>query len=94
MMVLVKAYGTLRDQLGFKGSLRLDLEEGSDLCTLLKLLVKEQGEDIKGHLWKNDELLVKVFINGRDVEFLGGLKTMLKDGDEVALIPPIAGGNA
>ncbi len=31
-------------------------------------------------------------VNGRDVRFLGGLDMVLRDGDEVSIFPPVAGG--
>jgi len=36
---------------------------------------------------------VNIFVNNEDIRFLEGLDTALKDGDEVAIIPAIAGGN-
>ena len=35
---------------------------------------------------------VNLFVNGDDVRFLSGLKTELKDGDEVSIVPAVAGG--
>jgi len=35
---------------------------------------------------------VNIFVNGDDVRFLSGLKTELKDGDEVSIVPTVAGG--
>ncbi len=35
---------------------------------------------------------VSVFVNGRDVRSLQGLETPLRDGDEVGIIPAMAGG--
>jgi len=35
---------------------------------------------------------VNVYVNDEDVRFLGGRDTELKDGDEVSIVPAIAGG--
>ena len=35
---------------------------------------------------------VNVYINGEDVRFLDGLATALKPGDEVSIVPAVAGG--
>ncbi len=35
---------------------------------------------------------VNVFINGEDVRFLSGLGTALKPGDEISIVPAVAGG--
>ncbi len=35
---------------------------------------------------------VNVYLNDEDVRFLDGEKTVLKDGDEVSIVPAIAGG--
>lgn len=35
---------------------------------------------------------VNVYVNGEDVRFLSGLATALKAGDEVSLVPAVAGG--
>ncbi len=35
---------------------------------------------------------VNVYVNQEDVRFLDGDKTALKDGDEVAIVPALAGG--
>jgi molybdopterin synthase sulfur carrier subunit len=46
-------------------------------------LVDEGGEIRK---------FVNVYVNQEDVRFLDGDKTALKDGDEVAIVPAMAGG--
>ena len=35
---------------------------------------------------------VNIYVNGEDVRFLQGLATALKDGDEVSIVPAVAGG--
>jgi molybdopterin synthase sulfur carrier subunit len=35
---------------------------------------------------------INVYVNGEDVRFLQGKATALKDGDEVSVVPAIAGG--
>jgi sulfur-carrier protein len=35
---------------------------------------------------------VNFYVNSEDIRFLNGIKTELKDGDEVSIIPAIAGG--
>jgi sulfur-carrier protein len=35
---------------------------------------------------------VNVYVNQEDIRFLEGKKTALKDGDEVSIVPAIAGG--
>ena len=35
---------------------------------------------------------VNLYINGEDVRFLSGLETPLKAGDEVSIVPAVAGG--
>jgi molybdopterin synthase sulfur carrier subunit len=39
-----------------------------------------------GSLW------VGVFLNGRNIRQIGGLQTPLSEGDELRVLPPIAGG--
>lgn len=35
---------------------------------------------------------INVFVNGEDARFLDGLETRIKDGDELSIIPAMAGG--
>ncbi len=35
---------------------------------------------------------VNIYVNGDDVRFIDGLGTPLKDGDEVSIVPAVAGG--
>jgi molybdopterin synthase sulfur carrier subunit len=35
---------------------------------------------------------VNIYANGEDIRFLDGLNTQVKDGDEVSIVPAVAGG--
>jgi molybdopterin synthase sulfur carrier subunit len=35
---------------------------------------------------------VNIYVNGDDIRFLSSLETAVKDGDEVSIVPAIAGG--
>lgn len=68
--------------------------EGQTIADLIKDLdqrypgIKERICDQSGSLRR----FVNVFINEEDIRFLQGDQTALKDGDEVSIIPAIAGG--
>lgn len=36
---------------------------------------------------------VNIYVNGEDVRFLQGLSTTLSEGDEVSIVPAVAGGS-
>lgn len=50
--------------------------------------MRERVLDESGQLRR----FVNVYVNGDDVRFIDGLKTALKDGDEVSIVPAVAGG--
>jgi molybdopterin synthase sulfur carrier subunit len=50
--------------------------------------LKERLCDEAGELRR----FVNVYVNGEDVRFLSGLETALSAGDEVSIVPAVAGG--
>jgi molybdopterin synthase sulfur carrier subunit len=50
--------------------------------------LKDRLCDDKGELRR----FVNVYVNEEDIRFLKGKDTLLKDGDEVSIVPAIAGG--
>ena len=50
--------------------------------------IKERLVDEKGEVRR----FINVFINDEDIRFLENKKSPLKDGDEVSIVPAIAGG--
>jgi len=67
---------------------------GSTVAAVLSTLVAEWPE-LRRHLLGDDGRLrtfVNLYLNGEDVRVGGGLDTCLSDGDELAIVPAIAGG--
>jgi len=54
--------------------------------TGLRGLVRNEQGEVHRH--------VNIYVNNEAIEALGGLATGLKDGDEVSIIPALAGGGA
>jgi molybdopterin synthase sulfur carrier subunit len=66
----------------------------ADLSSLLERLF-EECPGLRGQLLGEDRKLrsfVNIYVNDEDVRFLDGLKTAVKDGDSVDIVPAIAGG--
>lgn len=78
------------------------LSEGKEMVEVEGRTLKEVLENLdrtypgfKERLFDNNGELrrfVNIFVNEEDIRFLKGLDTELKDGDEVSIIPAIAGG--
>ena len=65
--------------------------------TLRELLddLDERHEGLKQSLVGEDGQLhrfLNVYVNDEDVRFLGGLETPLNEGDQVSILPAVAGG--
>ena len=69
--------------------------EGGTLAELIDNL-ESNHPGLKERLIDGTELrrFVNVYVNDEDVRFTGGLETKLYDGDEVVVLPAVAGGCA
>ncbi len=94
LKVTVRFFTTLREITG-KREDQIELKRPTSVNLLLKQLGKKYGKeyddyvfdelgDVRGHL--------QVLVNGQSVTTLRGLRTTLKDGDQVAILPPVGGG--
>ena len=65
---------------------------GQDVAEALADCVAKEPR-FKARIFREDGTVwVGVFLNGRNVRQIAGLETPLSDGDEIRLLPPIAGG--
>jgi adenylyltransferase/sulfurtransferase len=57
---------------------------------------ENMGDDFKRRVLNDDgtpRSLINIYINGKNARFSGGMNTALKDGDEIYILPAVAGGS-
>lgn len=93
-MGTVRLYATLRQRAGGKRDIEVPWSPGDSVLEVIQeLLRREPG--LQGYILdENGEALpyVSIFLNGRDVRHLGGLKTIVDGETEISIFPPVAGG--
>ena len=67
--------------------------EGTNLSALIDDLESKHA-GLQDRLLDNGDLrrFVNVYVNDEDVRFIGGLEAALSDGDQVVVLPAVAGG--
>ena len=91
MAVKVKIPTQLRTAAGGESELQV---EGGTVGEVLDALFERHGElrdrlsDDNGGLRR----FVNVYVDGEDIRFADGLETTVADGDEVQILPAVAGG--
>nr|MDO8082896.1 MoaD/ThiS family protein [Candidatus Freyarchaeota archaeon] len=95
MKVYVQFFGQFREQ--FKTSyFWVTLPSGATIIDLIAELEKLTGVNLKNSIMNPDKEDIRndvsIFINGRVIAFLDGLKSKLNDMDKVTISPPVAGG--
>jgi sulfur-carrier protein len=91
MAVTIKLPTQLRDAAGGAAETRAD---GATVGEVLDALYGQHGE-LRERLAGDDGELrrfVNVYLRGEDIRFLDGLATPVADGDEVTILPAVAGG--
>ncbi len=95
MKVTVRSALTIARALGSR-ELVVEVPEGTTVERLVADLVRRHGDATRSVLWDEGAgrplPFVRLLVNGRDIAFLGGLATELKEDDELLMIPPAGGG--
>jgi molybdopterin synthase sulfur carrier subunit len=91
MSVKVRIPGPLRKIT--EGADKVEME-GENLGELIISLESKYPGMKERLLDENGELryFVNLYLNNEDVRFLEGLKTAIKSGDEISIVPAVAGG--
>jgi MoaD family protein len=90
MSVTVKIPAQLRAATGGEGELEV---EGATVGEALDA-VFDQHDGLRQRISEDGGLrrFVNVYVSGEDIRFKDGLETELDDGDEVQILPAVAGG--
>ncbi|MEX0657218.1 MAG: ThiF family adenylyltransferase [Nitrosopumilaceae archaeon] len=68
----------------------------SKLAEAFSRISEDMGDEFKRRVLNDDgtpRSLINIYINGKNAKFSGGLDASLKDGDEVYILPAVAGGS-
>ena len=90
MAITVKLPTQLRDAVGGAASIEV---EGATVGEALESVFTSHGE-LRNRLYQDGDLrrFVNVYVSGEDIRFQQGLETSINDGDEVTILPAVAGG--
>ena len=90
MSVTVKIPTQLRVATGGQSEVEV---EGSNVGEALDAVFAAYG-DLRDRITEDGTLrrFVNVYVSGEDIRFQQGLETSIKDGDEVTILPAVAGG--
>ncbi|MCX8176583.1 MAG: MoaD family protein [Candidatus Bathyarchaeota archaeon] len=93
MKVKFRFFASLREVAGEKERI-LELDKPMTVYEALNVLSNFYGEKFREEVFEAESLAEKltILVNGSNINTLSGLKTMLNDGDEVSIFPPIVGG--
>lgn len=93
MAIIVKFFANFREATGKEQE---KIEGAKDIAALLDELVCKFGEELARQMYfpgtKELRDTVNILVNGRGIRLLQELETPLKDGDVVAIFPPVSGG--
>ncbi len=90
-MITVRIPTPLRPMTGGKSEVEVQSVSIADMIDHLGTTypgIKERLYDEQGEVRR----FINIYVNEEDIRFLTGKETPLKDGDEVSIIPAIAGG--
>ncbi len=75
-----------------EGKTTVEAQGATVKAVLADLVAKYPG--LNSRLFDNGQVrrFINLFLNNEDIRYLGNLDTAVKDGDDLAIIPAVAGG--
>jgi MoaD family protein len=96
LKVKVEYLGHVKNILGSEREEQVEIEEDSSVADLLVRLSEKYGEAFQKAVYETKSKDVKpnyiITVNGYLLNQLNGVKTKLKNGDHIALLPIVSGG--
>ena len=92
MEITVRVFGEISQAIGNRHI--IDLEEGADIKALTNRIAEKTRQKRRGYFgeYKVGGKELGILLNGKNIELLKGLRTLLKNGDEVVLLIYTMGG--
>lgn len=94
MKIQIRLTKALADFNNGKKEVVCSIEPGQGLNGLIQVM-DQQMNGIRSKILSRDNTIrdsINVYVNGENVRYLGGLSTILSDGDQVGIIPAAAAG--
>ena len=97
MQVTVRFFTNLREIIGKKEeAIAFSENEEVTVKTVMKILTEHYGRSFVEYVYDRRTEKLKSFlqllVNGKSISTLSGLQTKLKNGDVLAILPPVSGG--
>ena len=79
-----------------KREVQISVPKESTLQEVLVTMVNTWGEELSSRLFEPNSTkplpYIRLMVNGQDIAFLNRLETVLEEGDEILILPPVGGG--
>jgi molybdopterin synthase sulfur carrier subunit len=94
MKVTIKTIFSMEQYVGGHATQSLNLPDDATLMAALEKLMGYYGPSLQEKMFDGDRLRkgVVLYVNGRHFLVLDQLQTILKDADEILIMPPVGGG--
>ena len=89
----VKLYASLRPLVGGQTSVELEAGPGDSIQDMLDELLGKWPA-LRDELLEDGDISprIHIFLNGREVRYMGGLDMIIPEGADLRIFPPVGGG--